>query len=181
MGTLIMISGANGSGKSRYAERIVARTTGERYYIATMRPCSEENLQRIEKHREQRKDLQFTTLECPYQVGAAAVERDGVVLLEDVSNLLANAMFERGGDEASVYADIEALCSRCRLLVAVTITGLCADGYDADFGKQTKRLFRRDGGLHPRAERPESKTVRPRRGGGRNERRRAVCRKGRPR
>ena len=117
MGTLIMISGANGSGKSRYAERIVARTTGERYYIATMRPCSEENLQRIEKHREQRKDLQFTTLECPYQVGAAAVERDGVVLLEDVSNLLANAMFERGGDEASVYADIEALCSRCRLLV----------------------------------------------------------------
>ena len=45
MGTLIMISGANGSGKSRYAERIVARTTGERYYIATMRPCSEENLQ----------------------------------------------------------------------------------------------------------------------------------------
>lgn len=50
MGTLIMISGANGSGKSRYAERIVARTTGERYYIATMRPCSEENLQRIEKH-----------------------------------------------------------------------------------------------------------------------------------
>ena len=132
MGTLIMISGANGSGKSRYAERIVARTTGERYYIATMRPCSEENLQRIEKHREQRKDLQFTTLECPYQVGAAAVERDGVVLLEDVSNLLANAMFERGGDEASVYADIEALCSRCRLLVAVTITGLCADGYDGD-------------------------------------------------
>ena len=114
MGTLIMISGANGSGKSRYAERIVARTAGERYYIATMRPCSEENLQRIEKHREQRKDLQFTTLECPYQVGAAAVERDGVVLLEDVSNLLANAMFERGGDEASVYADIEALCSRCR-------------------------------------------------------------------
>ena len=171
MGTLIMISGANGSGKSRYAERIVARTTGERYYIATMRPCSEENLQRIEKHREQRKDLQFTTLECPYQVGAAEVERDGVVLLEDVSNLLANAMFERGGDEASVYADIEALCSRCRLLVAVTITGLCADGYDGDL----------PGGLHPRAERPESKTVRPRRGGGRNERRRAVCRKGRPR
>lgn len=170
MGTLIMISGANGSGKSRYAERIVARTTGERYYIATMRPCSEENLQRIEKHREQRKDLQFTTLECPYQVGAAAVERDGVVLLEDVSNLLANAMFERGGDEASVYADIEALCSRCRLLVAVTITGLRADGYDGETGS-----------LHPRAERPESKTVRPRRGGGRNERRRAVCRKGRPR
>ena len=132
MGTLILISGANGSGKSRYAERIAARTTGRRYYIATMRPCSEENLQRIEKHREQRKDLNFTTLECPTQVGAAAVETGSVVLLEDVSNLLANAMFERGGDEMSVCADIEALLSRCRLLVAVTITGLNADGYDGE-------------------------------------------------
>ena len=132
MGTLILISGANGSGKSRYAERIVARTTGKRYYIATMRPCSEENLQRIEKHREQRKDLHFTTLECPTQVGEAAVETGSVVLLEDVSNLLANAMFERGGDEMSVYADIEALLARCRLLAAVTIAGLRADGYDGE-------------------------------------------------
>ena len=146
MGTLIMISGANGSGKSRYAERIVARTTGERYYIATMRPCSEENLQRIEKHREQ-----FTTLECPYQVGAAAVERDGVVLLEDVSNLLANAMFERGGDEASVYADIEALCSRCRLLVAVTITGLRADGYDGETAAYIRALTGLNQRLYDRA------------------------------
>ena len=145
MGTLIMISGANGSGKSRYAERIVARTTGERYYIATMRPCSEENLQRIEKHREQRKDLQFTTL------GAAAVERDGVVLLEDVSNLLANAMFERGGDEASVYADIEALCSRCRLLVAVTITGLRADGYDGETAAYIRALNGLNQRLYDRA------------------------------
>ena len=147
MGTLIMISGANGSGKSRYAERIVARTTGERYYIATMRPCSEENLQRIEKHREQRKDLQFTTLECPYQVG----ERDGVVLLEDVSNLLANAMFERGGDEASVYVDIEALCSRCRLLVAVTITGLRADGYDGETAAYNRALNGLNQRLYDRA------------------------------
>ena len=145
------VVGPNGSGKSRYAERIVARTTGERYYIATMRPCSEENLQRIEKHREQRKDLQFTTLECPYQVGAAAVERDGVVLLEDVSNLLANAMFERGGDEASVYADIEALCSRCRLLVAVTITGLRADGYDGETAAYIRALNGLNQRLYDRA------------------------------
>ena len=138
-------------GDFTHAERIVARTTGERYYIATMRPCSEENLQRIEKHREQRKDLQFTTLECPYQVGAAAVERDGVVLLEDVSNLLANAMFERGGDEASVYADIEALCSRCRLLVAVTITGLRADGYDGETAAYIRALNGLNQRLYDRA------------------------------
>ena len=151
MGTLILISGANGSGKSRYAERIVARTEGERYYIATMRPCSEENLRRIEKHREQRKNLRFTTLECPYQVGAAAVETGSVVLLEDASNLLANAMFERGGDEMSVYADIETLLSRCRLLVAVTITGLRVDGYDGETAAYIRALNGLNQRLHDRA------------------------------
>ena len=54
------------------------------------------------------------------------------MLLEDVSNLLANAMFECGGNEESVYGDIEALLSRCRILVAVTITGLREDGYDGE-------------------------------------------------
>ena len=151
MGTLILISGANGSGKSRYAERIVARTTGKRYYVATMRPCSEENLQRIEKHREQRKDLHFTTLECPHQVGAATVETGSIVLLEDVSNLLANAMFERGGDEMSVCADIEALLAHCRLLVAVTITGLNADGYDGETAAYIRALNGLNQRLHDRA------------------------------
>ena len=151
METLILISGANGSGKSRYAERIVARTTGKRYYIATMRPCSEENLQRIEKHREQRKDLHFTTLECPTQVSTAAVETGSVVLLEDVSNLLANAMFERGGDEMSVCADIEALLVRCRLLIAVTITGLNARGYDGETAAYIRALNGLNQRLHDRA------------------------------
>ena len=140
MGMLILISGANGSGKSRFAERIIAQTTGKRYYIATMRPCSAENWQRIEKHRRQRKDLHFTTLECPCQIGTAEVEKDSVVLLEDVSNLLANAMFERGGDEESVYEDIEALRERCRLLVAVTITGLSVVGYDGETAAYIRAL-----------------------------------------
>ena len=151
MGMLIMISGANGSGKSRYAERIVARTMGKRYYIATMRPCSEEDLQRIEKHREQRKGLHFTTLECQTRVGAAAVETGSVVLLEDVSNLLANAMFECGGDEVSVYADIEALLARCRLLIAVTITGLNADGYDGETAAYIRALNGLNQRLYDRA------------------------------
>ena len=151
MGTLILISGANGSGKSHYAERIVARTVGRRYYIATMMPCLEENLQRIEKHRAQRKKLHFTTLECPYQVGAASVETNSVVLLEDVSNLLANAMFERGGNEMSVYADIEALLARCRLLIAVTIAGLSADGYDGETAAYIRALNGLNQRLHDRA------------------------------
>ena len=139
MGTLILVAGENGSGKSRCAENIVAQTTGRRYYIATMQPCSEENLRRVEKHRRQRRDLRFTTLELPHRVGAAAVENGSVVLLEDVSNLLANAMFERGGNEDSVYWDIEALLSRCCILVAV-ITGLREEGYDGETAAYIRAL-----------------------------------------
>ena len=85
MGTLILVAGENGSGKSRCAENIVAQTTGRRYYIATMQPCSEENLRRVEKHRRQRKDLRFTTLELPHRVGAAAVENGSVVLIGSIA------------------------------------------------------------------------------------------------
>lgn len=132
MAVLVLVSGSNNSGKSLYAEQLIAQTKGERYYIATMLPCTDDNHRRIEKHRAQRRGLGFQTLECPYQVGNASVAADGVVLLEDVSNLLANAIFEKGGDADSVFKDICDLLNRCRVLVAVTISGLNDDGYDAE-------------------------------------------------
>ena len=46
--------------------------------------------------------------------------------------MLANAMFEKGGSPDSVFRDICALADRCRILVAVTITGLKDDGYDKE-------------------------------------------------
>ena len=132
MAILVLISGSNNSGKSIYAEQLIAKTVGKRYYIATMRPCTEDNYRRIEKHRAQRQGLGFDTLECPYQVGNVSISSHGVVLLEDVSNLLANAMFEKGGSSDSVFRDICALADRCWILVAVTITGLKDDGYDEE-------------------------------------------------
>ena len=132
MATLVLISGSNNSGKSIYAEQLIAKTTGDHYYIATMRPCTEDNHRRIEKHRAQRQGLGFDTIESPYRVGNAPVSSGGVVLLEDVSNLLANTVFEKGGDPDLVFQDICALNDRCKVLVAVTITGLKDDGYDAE-------------------------------------------------
>lgn len=133
MASLVLISGSNNSGKSLYAEQLIAQMEGPRYYAATMRPCTDENLRRIEKHRAQRQGLCFQTLESPYQVGALPVTADGIVLLEDVSNLLANVVFERGGDVDQVFQDICCLLDRCRVLVAVTISGLKEDReYDAE-------------------------------------------------
>lgn len=132
MGKLILISGCNDSGKSLFAERLIAQTRGERYYIATMIPCTQENHRRIEKHRLQREGLGFQTWELPYQVGNAPVTTDSVILLEDVSNLFANAVFEKRLDARAVCQDILTLAERCRVLVAVTITGLSAEGCDAE-------------------------------------------------
>ena len=132
MGQLVLISGSNGSGKSRYAEKLISRTAGERYYLATMKPQTEENRLRIEKHRRQREGLGFSTFELPWGLEEAAVSPEGVVLLEDVSNLLGNILFERGGSREEALSEILALRDRCCLLVAVTISGLREKGYEGE-------------------------------------------------
>ena len=54
------------------------------------------------------------------------------VLLEDASNLLANSIFEKGGNTDSVFSDITKLSNNCKELFIVTISGLSADGYDGE-------------------------------------------------
>lgn len=147
MAVLVVVSGTNGSGKSRFAEQLIAKLTGRRYYIATMRSCNEENEQRIEKHRRQRAGLGFRTLELPLEIGSASVGKGDVVLLEDISNLLANVMFEKGGNGREVFQDICRLLNKCRILVAVTISGLSADGYDPETAEYINGLNELNGKL----------------------------------
>ena len=141
MGELLLVSGGNGSGKSRFAERWLDERAGkERWYIATMLPQTEDNYARIEKHRRQREGLGFTTLELPRKVGNAPV--GGAVLLEDVSNLLANVYFENGGTAETVFRDILNLHARCELLAAVTISGLTEEGYSGETAAYIRELNR---------------------------------------
>ncbi len=140
MGEIILISGPNDSGKSRFAESLVQKIKGPRAYIATMISQTEENARRIEKHRQQRKNLGFKTLEIPCEVEAAAVPADAVVLLEDVSNLLANTIFGQGGGEQQAYRRICELADRCYRLIAVTISGLCPDSYEGETAAYIRSL-----------------------------------------
>lgn len=127
---LILISGKNGSGKSAFAEKLAARVSRKRFYIATMQPFGHEGAARIEKHRRQRAGQDFETLELPTQISNAPVSLDSVVLLEDVSNLLANALFENAQKDEHVFQDILLLASRCKALVAVTIGEMEPGEYD---------------------------------------------------
>jgi len=152
MGKLILISGPNGSGKSRFAEGIIEKYQGKRYYIATMVSRTEDNERRIRKHREQREKLNFTTLEIPFQVGKADITAGSAVLLEDVSNLLANTIFDYNGNDGDVYHSICALAERSRLLIAVTISGLCPDGYEGETAAYINELNRLNQRMFERAD-----------------------------
>ena len=121
----LLILGPNGSGKSAFAEELAMRlSTGALYYIATMIPYGDEGRARVEKHREQRKSMGFFTVEKPTNVSEVIMPANATALLEDVSNLLGNAIFTGGSDWRSVFADIAALCEKCRAAVLVSIEGL---------------------------------------------------------
>lgn len=135
---IVLILGANGSGKSAYAEKLACKLSKLRYYIATMKPYGKEGAARIEKHMHQRQGMGFLTLELPYTVGDARLSFDAVVLLEDVSNLLGNVMFELCGGAKEVFSDIALLSKKAAHTVIVSI----GDFNDGDYDEGTKGYIR---------------------------------------
>lgn len=132
MGRQILVLGSNQSGKSRFAEKLISYTHGKRYYIATMISSTEDNAFHIKKHIKQREGLNFRTFELPYSFAEMEIEPDSVVLLEDVSNFLANLIFDKGLGAEKVLEEINSLREKCALLVIVSIHGLSAEGYEGE-------------------------------------------------
>ncbi len=125
---MMLILGKNGSGKSLYAENAACRLSdGALYYIATMIPYGSEGANRIERHRAQRSGKGFITIEAPY---GEATGISGTVLLEDVSNLAANLMFDKKlpSPEDQAVERISRLNSVSANLIAVSISGLDGQG-----------------------------------------------------
>ena len=144
---IMLVLGPNGSGKSACAEKLAARlSSGVMYYVATMIPYGEEGQNRVEKHRKQRESMGFITVEKPFCVSEISFTQDSVTLLEDVSNLLSNALFAGNcdGDVNSVFNDVTAMCGACRDAVLVSIDGLTAlleyDGETREYIKSLNRL-----------------------------------------
>jgi adenosylcobinamide kinase/adenosylcobinamide-phosphate guanylyltransferase len=137
----LLVLGENGSGKSAFAEKAAWELSrgGRLYYIACMIPYGEDGAKRVERHRKEREKYGFLLLEKPYHVSELEIE--GSALLEDASNLLANAMFDLGKGASDVIADIMALASRCENLVAVSIDGKSLEGgYSEETEKYAEEL-----------------------------------------
>jgi len=136
---LALITGGSGSGKSEYAEGVAVSLAKKKglplIYIATMVPYGAEGAKRIERHRKLREGKGFATIERYVNLKGLNVPKESVILLECLSNLTANEMFEEGGTKErtaeEVLAGVAAIRSGCRDLVVVT-NDIFSDGITYD-------------------------------------------------
>lgn len=94
---LTLVIGGSASGKSSFAERLAVQSGLPRYYVATMRVWDAESEKRVARHREMRREKRFETLECPLRLDELIVHERGVILLEDMGNLVANELYDPEG------------------------------------------------------------------------------------
>lgn len=111
MSRLTLVLGGARSGKSRFAENLARQHGGPRTYIATAEPFDDEMRARIARHRAQREDDGWHTLEAPLDP-AAVLPRDGLVLLDCVTVWLGNLMHHER-DLKSEVARFCAALERC--------------------------------------------------------------------
>lgn len=101
----IFISGGCKNGKSYYAQRLAqaqrkTRKEGVLYYIATMKPVDSEDDARIARHKHEREDLGFTTIEQTDDIEKILDKCDSgnSFLIDSITALLANEMFPPRGN-----------------------------------------------------------------------------------
>ena len=93
-----VVTGGSGSGKSAFAEQCILDCQGnKRIYIATMYPFDEESHRRIARHRAMRAEKKFTTIERYTDLEHLTIPQGADVLLECMSNLTANEIYQEGG------------------------------------------------------------------------------------
>ncbi len=106
---MIVVRGESSSGKSKIAEDIAVKLSKDRqdteqralFYLATMETSSPEAADRIRRHRAMREGKGFVTIEKEMGFMDISEEvRDGILLLECVSNLIVNHIYDRYRDEA---------------------------------------------------------------------------------
>lgn len=144
-----LVTGGSGSGKSEYAENWLTdgskkceytksgltdgnaqedqQKDGTYIYIATMQPYTEETLQKIERHHRLRAGKGFQTLEKYMDLAELEIPKNQGILLECISNLVANELYKEDGTlndinetKEKVLAGVRRLSDSTTRLVIVT-------------------------------------------------------------
>ena len=95
-----LVTGGSGSGKSEYAENWLTgrnKKDATYIYIATMQPYTEETMKKIERHHRLRAGKGFRTLEKYTDLSELEIPKNQGILLECISNLVANELYREDG------------------------------------------------------------------------------------
>ena len=92
-----LITGGQRSGKSEFAEKIIASKTDQPIYLATSRIWDENHQKRIELHKA-RRGKQWTTIEEEKKLSAHNFENK-IILLDCITLWLNNIFFDNGEDD----------------------------------------------------------------------------------
>lgn len=140
---IVLIIGTPNSGKSDRAEDIACKLSGNasRYYLATMIAYDEEGVSRIVKHRNKRAGKGFITIEKPFDIENIELpEKAKCILLECISNLVGNEMYENSVNKnvdteaiaKYVFNEVSLLSKKTDNLVIVTNEFELKDEFDND-------------------------------------------------
>ena len=108
---LTLVTGGSGSGKSEFAEDLcVSYKSDNLIYIATMFIYDDESLKKIERHKKMRENKNFKTIECFKNLKDIQIQNGCTILLDCMSNLVANEMYLEGGaGEFTVQSIVEGI------------------------------------------------------------------------
>lgn len=109
----VFISGGCKNGKSYFAQTIAKKLSVEKkkplYYIATMIPRDDEDRARIKRHISERDGWGFETLEQGKDLTEILerpdIDKSGVFLMDSVTALLSNEMFDDEGNFVAEAAE----------------------------------------------------------------------------
>jgi len=106
-GVTLVLGGAR-SGKSAYAEKLLAEIPGPRTYLATAAAGDAEMAERIRRHRE-RRGAGWRTLEAPVEIATPIHETPGPVLVDCLTLWVSNLMAAGADSDAAVERLLVAL------------------------------------------------------------------------
>ncbi len=144
-----LVTGGAASGKSDYAEQKAVRLAklGQKQlvYLATMHvDASPETAARIARHRALRSGRGFETVEQESHLEQLQ-RQNAVILLEDLSNLLANEMFREDRSADAILPSLLKLGEQNELVIVtneLTSDGNCYDSFTERFRSQLMELHR---------------------------------------
>ena len=117
MAEIILITGGARSGKSRHAQQLAESLSGRRLFVATCPVIDEEMRQRIERHRLDRQEAGWQTVEETVNLGQVLLDDldHDVVLIDCLTLWVNNLLYTDAGNALSE----DALAVKSRQLLEV--------------------------------------------------------------